>query len=109
MLLTKTRESAHTGADDKITAARPRLRRHAGATLPTMDRRAFLKRSGLVVGAGAFASQLPYNVIGKADYKDLGPGAEAVARYVARKMKDLPIHQGDQQADRMRSQDDPQV
>ena len=32
-----------------------------------MDRRAFLKRSGLVAGAGAFASQLPYNLIGKAD------------------------------------------
>jgi formate dehydrogenase major subunit len=32
-----------------------------------MDRRTFLKRSGLVVGAGAFASQLPYGVIGKAD------------------------------------------
>jgi formate dehydrogenase major subunit len=32
-----------------------------------MDRRTFLKRSGLVAGAGAFASQLPYGVIGKAD------------------------------------------
>jgi len=32
-----------------------------------MDRRTFLKRSGLVAGAGAFASQLPYQVIGKAD------------------------------------------
>ena len=27
---------------------------------PTMDRRTFLKRSGLVAGTGAFASQLPY-------------------------------------------------
>jgi formate dehydrogenase major subunit len=34
-----------------------------------MDRRTFLKRSGLVAGAGAFASQLPYGVIGKADAK----------------------------------------
>jgi formate dehydrogenase major subunit len=33
----------------------------------TMDRRAFLKRSGLTVGAGAFASQLPLNMIGRAD------------------------------------------
>src|SRR5450631_2196039 len=59
MLLTKIR--------DGESAARPRLRRLSGATLPTMDRRAFLKRSGLVAGAGAFASQLPYNFIGKAD------------------------------------------
>src|SRR5258708_25521041 len=59
MLLTKIR--------DGESAARPRLRRLSGATLPTMDRRAFLKRSGLVAGAGAFASQLPYNVIGKVE------------------------------------------
>jgi len=59
MLLTKTQQG--------VAAARPRFRRLAGATLPTMDRRTFLKRSGLVAGAGAFASQLPYQVIGKAD------------------------------------------
>ena len=38
MLLTKTRDGA--------TAARPRLRRLSGASLPTMDRRTFLKRFG---------------------------------------------------------------
>ncbi len=43
MLLTKTREAAG--------GARPRLRRRAGK-LPTMDRRAFLRRSGLGVGVG---------------------------------------------------------
>ena len=59
MLLTKT--------SDNIAAAGPRLRRLAGVSLPTMDRRAFLKRSGLVAGAGAFASQLPYGAIGKAE------------------------------------------
>ena len=59
MLLTKIR--------DGESAARPRFRRLSGATLPTMDRRAFLKRSGLAAGAGAFASQLPYQFIGKAD------------------------------------------
>jgi len=59
MLLTKIR--------DGESAARPRFRRLSGATLPTMDRRAFLKRSGLAAGAGAFASQLPYQLIGKAD------------------------------------------
>ena len=62
MLLTKTANGAH----QRATAARPRLRRLAGAKLPTMDRRAFLKRSGLVAGAGAFASQLPFELIGKA-------------------------------------------
>src|SRR5882724_11206517 len=32
----------------------------------TMDRRAFLKRSGLTVGLGAAVSQLPFNMIGRA-------------------------------------------
>ena len=63
MLLTKI----HDGASDAASAARPRFRRIVGARLPTMDRRAFLKRSGLVAGAGAFASQIPFNLIGKAD------------------------------------------
>ncbi len=58
MLLTKKSD---------IAAAGPRLRRLTGAPLPTMDRRTFLKRSGLVAGAGAFASQLPYGAIGKAE------------------------------------------
>ena len=55
MLLTKTSES--------VAAAGPRLRRLAGLPLPTLDRRTFLKRSGLVAGAGAFAGQLPYGAI----------------------------------------------
>ncbi|HEY1436170.1 MAG TPA: formate dehydrogenase subunit alpha [Casimicrobiaceae bacterium] len=63
MLLTRI----DSGATVSAPAARPRFRRHVGAKLPTMDRRTFLKRSGLVAGAGAFASQLPYGVIGKAD------------------------------------------
>ncbi|HPG63242.1 MAG TPA: molybdopterin-dependent oxidoreductase, partial [Casimicrobium sp.] len=33
----------------------------------TLDRRAFLKRSGVGLGAGAFASQLPLGFVGKAD------------------------------------------
>ena len=49
MLLTKK--------GDTLAAAGPRFRRVAGAKLSTMDRRAFLKRSGLVAGAGAFATQ----------------------------------------------------
>ena len=58
MLLTKK--------SDRASAASPRLRRLVGKH-PTMDRRTFLKRSGLVAGAGAFASQLPYGTIGKAE------------------------------------------
>ncbi|MGL4651314.1 MAG: molybdopterin-dependent oxidoreductase, partial [Caldilineaceae bacterium] len=57
MLLTRKTDTART--------AGPRLKR-AGARLSTMDRRTFLKRSGLAAGAGAFASQLPYGVIGPA-------------------------------------------
>ncbi len=33
----------------------------------TIDRRAFLKRSGVTLGAGAVASQLPFNMIGKVE------------------------------------------
>ena len=40
-----------------------------------MDRRTFLKRSGLVAGAGAFASQLPYGAIGKAEAAKEGAAA----------------------------------
>jgi formate dehydrogenase major subunit len=35
--------------------------------LGTMDRRAFLKRSGLTAGAGAFAATLPYAMVNKAN------------------------------------------
>ena len=70
-----------TRKSEKISAAGPRLRRLSGAPLPTMDRRTFLKRSGLVAGAGAFASQLPYGTIGKADAAAAGA---AVATEVKR-------------------------
>src|SRR5690348_13736780 len=62
MLLTRKSDSARL--------AGPRLSRGIGATIATMDRRAFLKRSGLVAGAGAFASQLPYGTMGKAQAAD---------------------------------------
>src|SRR5436190_8792134 len=35
----------------------------------TMDRRAFLKRSGIGVGASAMATQLPFNIIERAEAK----------------------------------------
>jgi formate dehydrogenase major subunit len=37
-----------------------------GAAVGTLDRRSFLKRSGLGLGAGAFASQLPLGFVGTA-------------------------------------------
>src|SRR5580765_1617710 len=55
-----------TRKTDSTRVAGPRLDRTLGARIATMDRRAFLKRSGLVAGAGAFASQLPYGTMGKA-------------------------------------------
>ena len=57
--------------------ANPRLRRalaSARVGAATMDRRAFLKRSGLTIGAGAalsaVAGQLPLNLIGKAQAEE---------------------------------------
>jgi len=64
-------------------ASRTRLVRRAGAPA-TMDRRLFLKRSGLVAGAGALATQLPYQSIGKADAATEAPsgGKQEVKRTV---------------------------
>jgi len=59
-----------TRKTDSTRVAGPRLDRTRGARIATMDRRAFLKRSGLVAGAGAFASQLPYGTMGKAQAAD---------------------------------------
>src|ERR1019366_8574309 len=76
MLLTKTQH----GVSERAGAARPRLRRLAGATPPTMDRRTFLKRSGLVAGAGAFASQLPFNLVGNAEAAKEDEAAQTVVK-----------------------------
>ena len=59
------------------TAAAPssRLSRNvAGYLGNTIDRRAFLKRSGLAVGAGAAVSQLPFSMMGKAKAADKADG-----------------------------------
>src|SRR3954454_10573803 len=40
-----------------------------GVLAKSMDRRGFLKRSGVTAGAAAVATQLPYNIIGKAEAK----------------------------------------
>ena len=54
----------------------------SGMLAKTIDRRAFLKRSGVAVGAGAFASQLPFSMIGKAEAKDDNAGKVEVKRTV---------------------------
>ena len=60
MLLTKRNstvpKSTSSGFAQKMNAA-----------LGTMDRRVFLRRSGMVAGAGAFAAQLPFSMIRKAE------------------------------------------
>ena len=60
MLLTR-KSAAAPSAQNRLA------RGLAGALAKTIDRRTFLKRSGITAGAGAFASQLPFNMIGKAD------------------------------------------
>src|SRR3954465_13885237 len=51
-------------------APRARLTRAVSAVAAkTMDRRAFLKRSGVGVGGAALASQLPFNIIERAEAK----------------------------------------
>src|SRR5919109_2669783 len=53
-------------------------------TIPikTLDRRTFLKRSGITVGAGAVAAQLPFSMIGEAGAKSGETGKIEVKRTV---------------------------
>jgi formate dehydrogenase major subunit len=53
-------------------------------TIPirTLDRRTFLKRSGITVGAGAVAAQLPFSMIGEAEAKNEESGKIEVKRSV---------------------------
>jgi formate dehydrogenase major subunit len=71
-----------TRKNTDVAAAGPRLRRLSGAAPSGMDRRTFLKRSGLVAGAGAFASQLPYGSIGKSEAADAKSNKVEVKRTV---------------------------
>ncbi|MBC7622643.1 MAG: molybdopterin-dependent oxidoreductase, partial [Aeromicrobium sp.] len=68
MLLTKK----STGQVQKSTFA-SNINRAAFVNTGTVDRRAFLKRSGMVAGAGAFASQLPFSMMQKASAASTGP------------------------------------
>ena len=53
-----TRKSTPSGAPAQPSRLVANLARGVQRALPTMDRRAFLRRSGLGVGAGIAASQL---------------------------------------------------
>jgi formate dehydrogenase major subunit len=55
-------------ANGTVPTAQPRLARSV-PPVRTIDRRAFLKRSGITVGAGAVAAQLPFSMIGEAEAK----------------------------------------
>src|SRR5881396_2702480 len=74
MLLTRKSASA---------AAEPRLARGLQAGLAkTMDRRTFLKRSGVTASAAAVAAQLPYSMIGTAEAKNEAAGSVEIKRTV---------------------------
>ena len=65
-----TRKASHVNAG----AAHSRLMRPVSGMLGrTVDRRTFLKRSGVTLGAGALASQLPFSIVSEA------PAAEQAA------------------------------
>ena len=53
-----------------------------GVIAKTMDRRTFLKRSGVGAGSVAVASQLPFSMIGEAQAKDEATGKVEVKRTV---------------------------
>ena len=74
-----TRKSA--GAPAHTSSSRL-SRSLSGMLAKTIDRRAFLKRSGVAVGAGAFAAQLPFSMIGKAEAADDSAGKIEVKRSV---------------------------
>jgi formate dehydrogenase major subunit len=53
-----------------------------GVLARTIDRRSFLKRSGLTAGAGVVAAQLPFSMIGEAQAADAPAGKTEVKRTV---------------------------
>ncbi|MDA1117405.1 MAG: formate dehydrogenase subunit alpha [Proteobacteria bacterium] len=54
----------------------------SGVLAKTMDRRAFLQRSGVTLGAGAAAAQLPFSIIGEARAQAKGAAKVEVKRSV---------------------------
>ena len=83
MLLTRKSGAPH-GATEAISPFVHSLRRGLTKALPTMDRRSFLRRSGLGVGVGLAASQL--TLVKKAGAADaagaMGSGKIEVKRTV---------------------------
>ena len=53
-----------------------------GVLAKTIDRRGFLKRSGVTAGAGALASQIPFSMIGEAKAADAPAGKIEVKRTI---------------------------
>jgi formate dehydrogenase major subunit len=70
MSLTRKSSTARAGRANRLS------RSVTGMQPETMDRRSFLKRSGVTVGAGAFASQLPFAMMGKAEAADPAAGGK---------------------------------
>src|SRR5499427_7109012 len=79
MTMLLTRKSAGAPAHSSSSRLSRSL---SGMLAKTLDRRAFLKRSGVAAGAGAFATQLPFNMIGKAEAADDKAGKVEVKRTV---------------------------
>ncbi len=69
MLLTKKSSSTKGSANRLMRGASGQMS-FTGASFSSVDRRTFLKRSGLGIGVGAFASQLPFSFVGKAQAAD---------------------------------------
>ena len=78
MLLTRKASSTGTGAH--ASGLVNSLARGVARAVPTMDRRAFLRRSGLGVGAGIAASQL--TLVRKAQAADAPKAADGTAKKV---------------------------
>ena len=78
MLVKKAKSRSTSSAAENQSTTAPATGIAASILAQTMDRRAFLKRSGLVAGGGAIAAQLPYNMIGSADAADAAPGKTGV-------------------------------
>jgi formate dehydrogenase major subunit len=73
-----------TRKSTSVSAAQSRLARPVSGLLGrTIDRRTFLQRSGITLGAGAVASQLPFNIVDKAQAaQDAGGGKLEVKRTI---------------------------
>src|SRR5262245_18193330 len=76
MLLTR-KSTDHSTAQSRLA------RSVSGMLGRTIDRRAFLQRSGVALGAGAVATQLPFNIVEKAEAaQDAAGGATETKRTI---------------------------